>query len=149
MLTVLIVVAALVVILAAGLLLARRSFMTGGKFAQAASRRLLRSNRLGSMLSEPAQAGSDGELGPQITPDVVQRVLETRPELVQKMASEHGVDAAQVSKALRGFSQMAPEAQKRLAEDRQKTVASKKSLDEAKAKYARAQELLDQAWKQP
>ncbi|BCK88239.1 hypothetical protein MIZ01_2040 [Sideroxyarcus emersonii] len=41
------------------------------------------------------------------------------------------------------------EAQKRLAEDRQKAEASKKSLDEARAKYTRAQELLDQAWKQP
>jgi predicted nucleic acid-binding Zn-ribbon protein len=41
------------------------------------------------------------------------------------------------------------DAQNRLAEDRQKTAASKKSLDEAKAKYTRAQELLDQAWKKP
>ena len=41
------------------------------------------------------------------------------------------------------------EAQKRLAEDRQKAEVSKKSLDEAKAKYTRAQELLEQAWKQP
>lgn len=41
------------------------------------------------------------------------------------------------------------EVQNRLAEDRQKAAASKKSLDEAKAKYTRAQELLDKAWKQP
>lgn len=41
------------------------------------------------------------------------------------------------------------DAQKRLAEDRKKADESKKSVDEAKAKHARAQELLDQAWKQP
>lgn len=41
------------------------------------------------------------------------------------------------------------DAQKRLAEDRQTAATSKKNLDEAKVKYARAQELLDQAWKQP
>jgi len=39
--------------------------------------------------------------------------------------------------------------QKRLEEDRQKAAASKKDLDEANAKYVRAQQLLDQAWKQP
>jgi predicted nucleic acid-binding Zn-ribbon protein len=38
--------------------------------------------------------------------------------------------------------------QKRLEEDRQKAAASKKDLDEANAKYVRAQQLLDQAWKQ-
>lgn len=41
------------------------------------------------------------------------------------------------------------DAQQRLAEDRQKAAASKKNLDEANAKYVRAQQLLDQAWKQP
>ncbi|MBI5890023.1 MAG: hypothetical protein HZB47_05015 [Nitrosomonadales bacterium] len=41
------------------------------------------------------------------------------------------------------------EAQQRLAEDRQKAGMSSRNLDEAKAKYARAQELLDRAWKQP
>jgi hypothetical protein len=41
------------------------------------------------------------------------------------------------------------DAQKRLAEDRQKAATAKKNLDEANAKYVRAQELLDQAWKQP
>ena len=39
--------------------------------------------------------------------------------------------------------------QKRLEEDRQKAAASKKDLDEANAKYVRAQQMLDQAWKQP
>jgi len=39
--------------------------------------------------------------------------------------------------------------QKRLEEDRQKAAASKMDLDEANAKYVRAQQLLDQAWKQP
>lgn len=41
------------------------------------------------------------------------------------------------------------EAQNRLSDDRQKAAVSKKNLDEAKAKYERAQELLDQAWKNP
>lgn len=40
------------------------------------------------------------------------------------------------------------DAQKRLAEDKQKTVESKKALDEANAKFIRAQELLDKAWKE-
>ena len=39
--------------------------------------------------------------------------------------------------------------QKQLAEDKQKSVTAKKNLDEAKAKYGRAQELLEQAWKKP
>lgn len=41
------------------------------------------------------------------------------------------------------------DAQKRLTEDRKKADESKKSVDEAKAKHVRAQELLDEAWKQP
>jgi len=41
------------------------------------------------------------------------------------------------------------DAQKRLEEDRQKAAASKKDMDEANAKYARAQRMLDLAWKQP
>jgi len=41
------------------------------------------------------------------------------------------------------------DAQKRLAEDKKKADASKIKLDVAKAKYEKAQELLDQAWKQP
>lgn len=41
------------------------------------------------------------------------------------------------------------EAQKQLAEDKKKADASKVKLDMAKAKYEKAQELLDQAWKQP
>ena len=41
------------------------------------------------------------------------------------------------------------DAEKRLAEDRQKAATSKKRRDEANAKYVRAQQLLDQAWKQP
>jgi hypothetical protein len=41
------------------------------------------------------------------------------------------------------------DAQKRLEEDRQKVAASKKDMDEANAKYVRAQQMLDQAWKQP
>ena len=41
------------------------------------------------------------------------------------------------------------DAQKRLAEDRQKAADTKKHLDETKAKYVKAQELLEQAWKQP
>jgi predicted nucleic acid-binding Zn-ribbon protein len=41
------------------------------------------------------------------------------------------------------------DAEKRVAEDRQKAATSRKNLDEASAKHVRAQQLLDQAWKQP
>jgi multidrug resistance efflux pump len=45
--------------------------------------------------------------------------------------------------------QRVSDSEKRLAEDRQKAAISKKNLDESKAKYDKAQQLLDQAWKQP
>ena len=41
------------------------------------------------------------------------------------------------------------DAQKKLAEDRQSAEVSKKNLEESKVKYEKAQQLLDQAWKQP
>jgi hypothetical protein len=41
------------------------------------------------------------------------------------------------------------DAQKNLTDDRQKAAASQKNLEEAKAKYEKAQQVLDQAWKQP
>jgi hypothetical protein len=45
--------------------------------------------------------------------------------------------------------QRVADSEKRLAEERQKAAISKKNLDESKAKYDKAQQLLDQAWKQP
>jgi chromosome segregation ATPase len=64
---------------------------------------------------------------------------------LDKAEAEHKDNLQRVSDSEKHVA----EAQNRLAEDRQKAAASKKSLDEAKAKYTRAQELLDKAWKQP
>lgn len=64
---------------------------------------------------------------------------------LEKAEAEHKGNLQRVSDSENRLA----EAQKRLAEDRQKAEASKKNLDEAKAKYVKAQELLDQAWKQP
>jgi putative ABC transport system permease protein len=41
------------------------------------------------------------------------------------------------------------DAQKNLADDRQKAEVAKKKLEESNAKYEKAQQVLDQAWKQP
>lgn len=41
------------------------------------------------------------------------------------------------------------DAQKNLADDRQKAAIAKKNLEDSKAKYEKAQQVLDQAWKQP
>jgi hypothetical protein len=64
---------------------------------------------------------------------------------LEKAEAEHKDNLQHVSDSEKRLT----EAQNRLAEDRQKAVASKKNLDEAKVKYTRAQELLDKAWKQP
>ena len=64
---------------------------------------------------------------------------------LEKAETEHKDNLQRVSDSEKYLA----DAQKRLADDRQKAVASKKNLDEAKAKYERAQQLLDQAWKQP
>ena len=64
---------------------------------------------------------------------------------LDKAEAEHKDNLQRVSDSEKHVT----EAQNRLAEDRQKAAASKKSLDEAKAKYTRAQELLEKAWKQP
>ncbi|HLP97049.1 MAG TPA: hypothetical protein VK149_01250 [Sideroxyarcus sp.] len=62
----------------------------------------------------------------------------------ERAESEHKSNLQRVADSERYLA----DAQKRLAEDRQRTVESKKALDEAKAKYLRAQELLDKAWKE-
>lgn len=64
---------------------------------------------------------------------------------LEKAEAEHKDDLQRVSDSEKRLT----DAQNRLAEDRQKAVASKKNLDDAKVKYTRAQELLDKAWKQP
>lgn len=64
---------------------------------------------------------------------------------LDKAEAEHKDNLQRVSDSEKRVT----EAQNRLAEDRQKAAASKKSLDESRAKYTRAQELLDKAWKQP
>jgi hypothetical protein len=64
---------------------------------------------------------------------------------MEKAEAEHKDNLQHVSDSEKRLT----DAQNRLAEDRQRAAVSKKNLDEAKAKYARAQELLDQAWKKP
>ncbi len=64
---------------------------------------------------------------------------------LEKAEAEHKDNLQRVSDSEKYLA----DAQKRLAEERKKAEESKKSLEAAKAKYARAQELLDQAWKEP
>jgi membrane-bound lytic murein transglycosylase B len=64
---------------------------------------------------------------------------------LEKAEAEHKESLQRVSDSEKRLA----DAQKQLAEDKQKSVISKKNLDEAKAKYVKAQELLDQAWKKP
>jgi len=64
---------------------------------------------------------------------------------LDKAEAEHKDNLRRVSDSEKYFA----DAQKRLADDRQNAAVSKKKLDEAKAKYERAQQLLDEAWKQP
>ncbi len=71
--------------------------------------------------------------------------VEYARENLEKAEAEHKDNLKRVSDSEKRLA----DAQKTLAEDRQKAEASQKKLEESKAKYARAQELLDQAWKQP
>lgn len=71
--------------------------------------------------------------------------VEYARENMERAEAEHKGNLQRVADSEKRLT----EAQKRLTEDQQKAAASKKSLDESKAKYSRAQELLDQAWKQP
>ncbi len=71
--------------------------------------------------------------------------VEYARENLEKAEGEHKDNLQRVSDSERRLA----DAQKRLTEDRQKAETSKKILEEKKAKYARAQDLLDQAWKQP
>jgi hypothetical protein len=64
---------------------------------------------------------------------------------LEKAETEHKDNLQRVADSEKRLA----DAQKRLAEDRQNAANSKKSFDEAKAKYERAQQLLDEAWKQP
>jgi Skp family chaperone for outer membrane proteins len=71
--------------------------------------------------------------------------VEYARENMEKAEAEHKDNLKRVSDSEKRLA----DAQKMLTEDRQKAEASKKKLEENKAKYTRAQELLDQAWKQP
>jgi hypothetical protein len=71
--------------------------------------------------------------------------VEYAREKLEKAEAEHKGNLQQVADSEKRLS----EAQKRLTENQQKAAASKQTLDDSKAKYARAQQLLDQAWKQP
>jgi predicted nucleic acid-binding Zn-ribbon protein len=71
--------------------------------------------------------------------------VEYARENLEKAEAEHKDNLQKVSDSEKRLA----DAQKHLEEDKKKAVASKKSLDEANAKLVKAQELLDQAWKQP
>lgn len=71
--------------------------------------------------------------------------VEYARENLEKAEAEHKDNLQKVSDSEKRLA----DAQKRLEEDKKKAIASKKSLDEASAKLIKAQELLDQAWKQP
>lgn len=71
--------------------------------------------------------------------------VEYARENVQKAEAGHQENLKRVAASEKQLA----DAEKRLAEDRQNAAASKKALDEANAKYVRAQQLLDEAWKQP
>jgi hypothetical protein len=64
---------------------------------------------------------------------------------LDKAEAEHKDNLQRVSDSEKRLT----DAQNRLADDKRKALDSKKNLDEAKAKYVKAQELLDQAWKKP
>jgi chromosome segregation ATPase len=71
--------------------------------------------------------------------------VEYARENLEKAEAEHKTSLQKVAASEKRLE----EAQKTLAEDRQKAEVSKKNLDESKAKYEKAQQVLDQAWKQP
>ena len=71
--------------------------------------------------------------------------VEYARENLEKAEAEHKTSLQKVSASEKRLE----EAQKTLAEDRQKAEVSKNNLDESKAKYEKAQQVLDQAWKQP
>ena len=71
--------------------------------------------------------------------------VEYARENMDKAEAEHKDNLKRVSDSERRLADV----QKTLTEDRQKADVSKKKLEESKTKYTRAQELLDQAWKQP
>lgn len=71
--------------------------------------------------------------------------VEYARENLEKAEVEHKDNLQKVSDSEKRLA----DAQKRLEEDKKKAIASKKSLDEANAKFVKAQELLDKSWKQP
>lgn len=71
--------------------------------------------------------------------------VEYARENLEKAEAQHKDNLQKVTDSEKRLA----DAQKRLEEDRQKTAASKKDLDEAAARHVRAQQLLDQAWKRP
>jgi predicted nucleic acid-binding Zn-ribbon protein len=70
--------------------------------------------------------------------------LEYARENLENAEKKHKANLQQVADSEKRLS----EAQKQLEENRLKTQASKKTLDEANAKFIKAQELLDRAWKE-
>jgi hypothetical protein len=64
---------------------------------------------------------------------------------LEKAEAEHKANLQRVADS----EKRQAEAQKRLDEDRKNADSSKKSLEDSRVKYDKAQQLLDQAWKQP
>jgi hypothetical protein len=70
--------------------------------------------------------------------------VEYARENLEKAEAEHKGNLQRVADSEKRLA----EAQKRLTEDRQAVEASKKKRDDASAKFTKAQELLDKAWKE-
>ena len=71
--------------------------------------------------------------------------VEYARENLDRAGAEHKANQQRVSESEKRLAQ----AQKALTEDREKAAASKKNLEESQMKYEKAQQVLDQAWKQP
>ncbi|MFZ2160638.1 MAG: hypothetical protein WAW02_00340 [Sideroxyarcus sp.] len=71
--------------------------------------------------------------------------VEYARENMEKSEAEYKDNLQRVSDSEKRLA----DAQKILTDDRQKAATAKKNLEESKAKYEKAQQVLDQAWKQP
>jgi RNase H-fold protein (predicted Holliday junction resolvase) len=71
--------------------------------------------------------------------------VEYARENMEKAEAEYKDNLQRVSDSEKRLA----DAQKILGDDRQKAATAKKNLEESRAKYEKAQQVLDQAWKQP
>jgi len=73
-----------------------------------------------------------------------QSVVEYARQEYEQAAAEHKADAEQVA----GTEKALESLKKRLLQERKKAIMSERKKQQAKARLDRAQEALDQAWKQ-